>query len=175
MTCGVPMELMITISGTCTCRCFPTKNVFVKIPIVNSKGESTCKVISSLGKDNIPLNVTAIMTEKQVGDLLPHLCIDSTIILSIFAGRVADTGRDPCHVVKSSVDMVKGFKGTEVLWASTRELYNVIQAEEVGCHIITMPYTLIKKMDLFGKDLNEYSRETAETFFLDATSSGFKI
>lgn len=151
------------------------KNVFVKVPIVNSKGESMAEVISSLGRDNIQVNVTAIMTAEQVGNLVTYLNGDYKIILSIFAGRIADTGRDPCQIVKTSVEMVKKLKNTEVLWASTREPYNIIQAEEIGCDVITIPYALIKKMDLFGKDLNEYSRETAETFFLDAVNSGYTI
>ena len=151
------------------------KNVFVKIPIVNSDGDSTAEVISSLGKDNVPLNVTAIMTEEQVHSLLGSIVDDQRLILSIFAGRIADTGRDPCKVVKSSVDMVQKLKNIEVLWASTREVYNVVQAEQVGCHIITMTYSLIKKLDLLGKNLNEYSRETAEMFYSDAKSSGYKI
>jgi transaldolase len=151
------------------------QNVFVKIPVINSKGESTKEVISSLAKEGIPLNLTAIMTETQVESLLSYIDVDSKLILSIFAGRIADTGCDPCPIVKSTVDMVKNFQNIEVLWASTREVYNVIQAEKVGCNIITMPYSFIKKLQLFGKDLNEYSRETAETFFLDAKRSGFKI
>ena len=133
------------------------------------------EVISSLGRDNIQVNVTAIMTAEQVGNLVTYLNGDYKIILSIFAGRIADTGRDPCQIVKTSVEMVKKLKNTEVLWASTREPYNIIQAEEIGCDVITIPYALIKKMDLFGKDLNEYSRETAETFFLDAVNSGYTI
>tara|TARA_A200000113_G_C8747555_1_gene316802 strand:- start:51 stop:764 length:714 start_codon:yes stop_codon:yes gene_type:complete len=151
------------------------KNVYVKIPVINSKGESTKDVISSLVKEGVPVNLTAIMTDKQVESLLSYVDVDSNLILSIFAGRIADTGCDPCPIVKSSVVMANNFKNIEVLWASTREVYNVIQAQSVGCHIITMPYTFIKKLDLFGKDLNEYSRETAETFFLDAKNSGFKI
>ena len=151
------------------------ENVFAKIPIVNSKGNSMAEVISILGKEGIPLNITAIMTSKQVENLIPFLTREAKIIFSIFAGRIADTGRNPCPVVKSSVEMVKKFKNAEVLWASTREVYNVVQAEEVGCHIITIPYALIKKMDLFGKDLADYSRETAEAFYLDAVKSGFKI
>ncbi|MAC67600.1 MAG: transaldolase [Proteobacteria bacterium] len=151
------------------------KNVFVKIPIVNSKGESTKEVIASLGKEGIPLNLTAIMNANQVDGLLSYIDADFRIILSVFAGRIADTGCDPCPIVKSTVNMVRNFKKIEVLWASTREVYNVVQAENVGCHIITMPYAFIKKLQLFGKDLNEYSRETAETFFLDARSSGYEI
>ena len=151
------------------------QNVFVKIPVINSKGESTKEVISSLAKEGIPLNLTAIMTENQVENLLPYIDVDSRLILSIFAGRIADTGCDPCPIVKSMVCMTKNFGNIEVLWASTREVYNVIQAENVGCHIITMPYSFIEKLQFFGKDLNEVSRETAETFFLDARSSGYKI
>ena len=150
-------------------------NVIVKIPVVNSQGESMAEVISSLGKEGIPLNLTAIMTERQVENLLGRVNSDSKLILSIFAGRIADTGRNPSPIVESAVKMVREFKNAEVLWASTREVYNIIQAEEAGCHIITMPYSLIKKMDAFGKDLNEYSRETAETFFQDALNSGYKI
>ena len=150
-------------------------NVIVKIPVVNSQGESMAEVISSLGNEGIPLNLTAIMTERQVENLLGRVNSDSKLILSIFAGRIADTGRNPSPIVESSVKMVREFKNAEVLWASTREVYNIIQAEEAGCHIITMPYSLIKKMDAFGKDLNEYSRETAETFFQDALNSGYKI
>ena len=151
------------------------ENVFVKVPVVNSKGESTCAVVSSLIKDKISLNLTAIMTERQIETLLVNIDKDSKVILSVFAGRIADTGRDPCPMIKSAVEAVKDFDNTEVLWASTREVYNIIQAEEIGCHIITMPYSLIKKLDLFEKDLNEYSRETAEAFFLDAVRSGYKI
>ena len=151
------------------------KNVYVKIPVTNSRGESTKEVISSLIKEGIPLNLTAIMTAYQVESLLSHVAVDSRVILSIFAGRIADTGCDPCPIVESAVTMANNFENIEVLWASTREVYNVVQAENVGCHIITMPYSFIEKLQFFGKDLNEVSRETAETFFLDARSSGYKI
>ena len=151
------------------------ENVYVKIPIVNSKGESTAEVISSLGKDNVPLNVTAIMSMEQVEDLLMNIVENQRLILSIFAGRIADTGRDARAVVQSSVGLVKGLRNIEVLWASTREVYNIIQAEEAGCQIITMTYALIKKLDLLGKNLNDYSRETAEMFYSDAVNSGYKI
>lgn len=150
-------------------------NVFVKIPIVNSRGKSTSDVISALGKDGVKLNITAIMTTKQIEELLSSLNVDQRLILSIFSGRIADTGRDPCQIISSAVTLTKDLKNTEILWASTREVYNIVQANQIGCHIITMPYVLIKKLDLFEKNLDDYSRETAETFYLDAKRAGYMI
>lgn len=147
------------------------ENVYVKIPITNTRGESSIPLIERLSKDGVKVNVTAVFTVAQVIDVAKVLI--GPAILSIFCGRIADTGRNPstfCHLAAT-------FCGTnvEVLWASTRELLNIKQAEECGCDIITVPNDLLKKMNLIGKDLTEYSLETVKMFRDDAKASGFSL
>jgi transaldolase len=143
-------------------------NVFVKVPITNTFGEWSGPVIRKLLADGIKVNITAVMTMKQVLALQEDLSWDTQVIISIFAGRVADTGRDPVGTMKAASHVLRHLSGARLLWASPREIYNVVQAEQAGCHIITLPPELIKKLDGFGKDLNEYSLETVKQFHEDA-------
>ena len=152
------------------------KNVYVKIPITNSEGESTIPLIRELTKQGVKLNVTAIMTMPQTLDTVLALKGGAPSIVSIFAGRIADTGRDPVPLMQAASALCSGTDpNIELLWASTREVYNIVQAELCGCHIITSPPDLIKKMTMFNKDLTQLSLETVRTFKADAESAGFKL
>ena len=152
------------------------KNVYVKVPIVNSKGKYTVDVIKKLINEDVKLNITAIMTYEQVLKLKPLLKKNTKMILSIFAGRIADTGVDPTLTIKKTIKLVKNFKYVEILWASPREVLNIYEAENVGCHIITVTPSLIKKFfDLRNYNLDRYSTETAKMFYIDAKKSKFKI
>ena len=151
------------------------KNVYVKIPITNTKSESSVPLIKKLTSDGLNLNVTAMLTLQQVKDVAGNIPDDASIIISMFAGRIADTGRDPIPYMKEAKSILKNKKGAELLWASSRELLNLFQAEECGCEIITMTNDLIKKFKLIGKDLGELSLDTVKMFYNDATSAGFKI
>lgn len=152
-----------------------SENIYVKIPVVNTKGEFNKNVINTLAKENVKLNITAVFTIDQVKDILENLEKDSHAIISIFAGRIADTGVDPMDLVKESVELAKEYKNVEILWASCRELYNIFQAEDSGCHIITVQNSILDKLDNVGKDLTKYSVETVQDFFEDANSLGFSI
>lgn len=152
-----------------------SENIYVKIPVVNTKSEFNKNVISTLSKENIKLNITAVFTIDQVKDILETLEKDTHAIISIFAGRIADTGVDPIDLVKESVELAKEYKNVEILWASCRELYNIFQAENSGCHIITVQNSVLDKLDNVGKDLTKYSVETVQDFFKDANSLGFSI
>lgn len=152
-----------------------SENIYVKIPVVNTKGEFNKNVINTLSKENVKLNITAVFTIDQVKDILENLEKDSNAIISIFAGRIADTGVDPIDLVKESVELAKEYKNVEILWASCRELYNIFQAENSGCHIITVQNSILDKLDNVGKDLTKYSVETVQDFFEDANSLGFSI
>ncbi|WP_304576267.1 transaldolase [Romboutsia ilealis] len=152
-----------------------SENIYVKIPVVNTKGKFNKNVINILSKENIKLNITAVFTIEQVKDILENLEKDSHVIISIFAGRIADTGVDPIDLVKESVELAKEYKNVEILWASCRELYNIFQAENSGCHIITVQNSILDKLDNVGKDLTKYSIETVQDFFKDANSLGFSI
>ena len=151
------------------------KNVYVKIPITNSKGKSSFNLIKKLSDEGIKLNITAITTFEQMIKLKKHLNKKVPCVISIFAGRIADTGRDPSNYVKKGVKMFKTHKKAEILWASTREVYNIVQANNIGCHIITVPPDLIKKISLFNKNLKSYSLETVKDFYNDAEKSKYKI
>lgn len=151
------------------------KNVSVKIPITNTKGKKTKQLIRSLCSQRVMCNVTAIFTIQQVEELLEELPKDSSAILSIFAGRIADTGLDAKKIIKQAVNLVKDFPNIKILWASPREVYNLFDAEECGCHIITMQPDLINKLSLLNKDLNEYSLETVKAFYKDALSSSYSL
>lgn len=152
------------------------KNVYVKIPIVNTKGKSTKNVIQKLLNENIKLNITAIMKYEQIFNLRSLFNKNSKMILSIFAGRIADTGVDPTHDIKKSLKLVKNYKNIEILWASPREVLNIYQAEKIGCHIITVTPNLIKKfIELKNYNLNQYSIETSKMFYNDAVKSKYKI
>ena len=150
-------------------------NVFIKIPITNTKGESSITLIKKLVADGLKLNVTAIMTIEQVKAVAEVLSPKIQSVVSVFAGRIADTGRDPMPIMKECVEILKNNPMAELLWASPREVLNVYQAEECGCHIITIVPDLIKKLSCENKDLAEFSLETVQMFYNDAISLGFKI
>ena len=152
-----------------------SENIYVKIPVVNTSGKFNKNIINILSKENIKLNITAVFTIEQVKDILENLGKDSHVIISIFAGRIADTGVDPIDLVKESVELAKEYKNVEILWASCRELYNIFQAENSACHIITVQNSILDKLDNVGKDLTKYSIETVQDFFKDANSLGFSI
>ena len=150
-------------------------NVYVKIPITNTKGESSSMLIKDLNWSGIKINVTAITTFKQVYETFKDLPYKRGVYISIFAGRIADTGVSPSGIIMNAVDLVEKTE-VEIIWASPREVYNIYQAERVGCHIITCTPELIAKYELLkGKDLTEYSRETVQLFFNDAVKAGFKL
>ncbi len=151
------------------------KNVYVKIPVVNSKGSFTGKIIEKLNKQNIKLNITAVYTSKQTKQILRLINKKTKVIISIFVGRAADTGKDPIPEIVKSVSLAKKFKNVEILWASVREPYNYLQSKQLGCHIITIPPTIIEKIEKFGKSFNQLSKETVNSFLVDSKKSNFKI
>ena len=151
------------------------KNVYVKIPVVNSKGVFMGKIIKELNNKNIKLNITAVYTAKQTQRILKSINKKSKVIVSIFAGRAGDTGKDPIPEIKKSIALSKKFKNVEILWASVREPYNYIQAKQLDCHIITVPPSIIEKIENFGKSFNQLTKETVKTFLIDSKKSKFKI
>ena len=151
------------------------KNIYVKVPVVNSKNKFTGRVIKELNNQNIKLNITAVYTAKQTQKILNKINKKTKVIISIFAGRAADTGKDPVPEFKKSIKMAKKFKNVEILWASVREPYNYTQAKELGCHIITIPPTVIEKIEKFGKSFNQLTIETVKAFLVDSRKSNFKI
>ena len=151
------------------------KHVNVKIPVTNTKGEFCGPLVERLSKQGVQLNVTAVMTLDQVKRITERLHADTPAIISVFAGRIADTGRDPVPVMAESVRIMKAKPKSELIWASPRELLNIFQADDVGCHIITATNDILKKLSLVGKDLDQYSLETVEMFCKDASAAGFKI
>lgn len=152
------------------------KNVYVKIPIINTQEKSSLTIIKKLIDKKIQVNITAVMTQKQIVDSLNTLGNSRGNIISIFAGRIADTGIDPIPFMKFGVDLLKKISpNSKILWASPREVLNVYQADQIGCHIITLADNELKKLDLKGKDLDEFSKETVTMFYNDALSSKFKI
>ena len=151
------------------------KNVYVKIPVSNSKGVFMGKLIKELNNLNIKLNITAVYSSAQTKKILKLLNKKSKVIISIFAGRAGDTGKDPIPEFKKSISLAKKFKNVEILWASVREPYNFIQAKQLGCHIITVPPATIEKIENFGKSFDKLTKETVKAFFSDAKSAGFKI
>ena len=151
------------------------ENIYVKIPITNTKSESSVDLIESLSNKGVKLNVTAIMTTEQVEKVLPALKQGPGGYISVFAGRIADTGENPLEVMIEVVKMLDSNPKLELIWASPRELYNVIQADDIGCHIITATNDILKKLPTLGKDLNEFSLETVKMFYDDAVEAGFSI
>jgi len=151
------------------------ENVYVKIPVTNSKGVFMGKIIKELNNKNIKLNITAVYSVKQTQKILKLINKKSKVIISIFAGRAADTGKDPVPEFKKSISLAKKFKNVEILWASVREPYNYIQAKQLGCHIITVPPSTIVKIENFGKSFDQLTKETVKAFYTDAKSAGFKI
>ena len=151
------------------------KNVYVKVPITNSKGMLMGKVIKKLNKDKIKLNITAVYTAKQTRYILKNIDKKTKVIISIFAGRMADAGKDPVPEFKKSLNLSKKFKNVEILWASTREPYNFIQAKHLRCHIITAPPGIIEKIEKFGKTFQDLTIDTVKAFLIDSKKSNFKI
>ena len=151
------------------------KNIHVKIPVQNTQGQFTGALIKKLHGEGIALNVTAILTINQLRKVSECLRGDAPSIVSVFAGRIADTGVDPIPAMKECARILKPLAKCELLWASSREVLNVVQAEECGCHIITVSNDILKKLSMLGRDLDEMSLDTVKTFFEDSTKSGFKI
>ena len=151
------------------------KNVYVKIPVVNSKGNFTGKTIKELNNKNIKLNITAVYSAKETKKILKVINKKTKVIISIFAGRAADSGKDPIPEFKKSIKLAKKYKNVEILWASVREPYNYTQAKQLGCHIITVPPSTIEKIEKFGKSFNNLMLETVKTFLIDSKKSCFKL
>ncbi len=151
------------------------KNVFVKVPVVNSKNKFSNKIIRELNKNNIKLNITAVYTSRQVEKILKIINKKTKVIISIFAGRAGDVGKDPVPEFVKSIKMAKRYKNVEILWASVREPYNYTQAKQIGCHIITIPPAIIEKIQNFGKSFDQLTQETVKNFLIDSKKSNFKI
>ena len=151
------------------------KNVYVKVPVANSKGKFMGKVINILNKKNIKLNITAVYSTKQTKKVLNKINKKTKVIISIFAGRMADVGKDPIPEFKNSIRIAKKYKNVEILWASTREPYNFLQAKKLKCHIITVPPSIILKIIKFGKSFQELTTDTVKGFLTDSKKSDFKL
>ena len=151
------------------------KNIYVKIPLITSKGKFTGQAIRELNNKNIKLNITAVYTASQTEKILKLVNKKTKLIISIFAGRAADTGKDPVPEFKKSIRMAKKFKNVEILWASVREPYNYLQAKQLGCQIITIPPSIIEKIEKFGKSFDQLTKETVKAFLVDSKKSRFKI
>tara|TARA_X000000950_G_scaffold64087_1_gene78532 strand:+ start:50 stop:748 length:699 start_codon:yes stop_codon:yes gene_type:complete len=151
------------------------RNIYVKVPVVNSKNKFTGKVIKELNRQNIKLNITAVYTAKQAQKILRHINKKTKVIISIFAGRAGDVGKDPLPEFKKSLEISKKFKNVEILWASVREPYNYTQAKQINCHIITIPPSIIEKIEKFGKSFNQLTTETVKAFLGDSKKSNFRI
>ena len=150
-------------------------NVYVKIPVTNTKGESASTLVGRLARQGVKVNVTAMMNLRQVREVVPELIQGPGGYVSIFAGRIADSGLDPVPVMREVVEHLRPYPTVELLWASPREVLNILQADEIGCHIITVTNDLIKKIALFGKDLDEFSLETVKMFYNDAKAAGYSL
>ena len=151
------------------------KNVYVKVPVVNSRNIFTGQVIKELNNSDIKLNITAVYSSKQTKKILKVINKKTEVIISIFAGRAGDTGKDPIPEIKKSIKLAKKFMNVEILWASVREPYNYLQAKQLGCHIITIPPPIIKKIQKFGKSFDQLTQETVKAFLIDSKKSNFKI
>jgi len=151
------------------------ENVYVKIPVTNTRGESSVPLIRSLAEAKVKQNVTALMTLAQVRDVAEALRHGPPACVSVFAGRIADTGRDPVPLMAAAVALLAPYPQLELIWASPRELLNIFQADAIGCHIITVTHDLLKKLALVGKDLDEYSLDTVKMFRNDAVKAGFRL
>lgn len=152
-----------------------SENVYTKIPVTNTKGESSAEVVRRLSGEGIKVNVTALLTLDQVRSVTASLAAHTPACVSVFAGRIADTGRDPIPMMASAVEVLKEIPSAELIWASPRELLNVFQADAIGCHIITATNDILKKLALVGKDLSTYSLDTVKMFYTDAVASGFTV
>lgn len=151
------------------------KNVHVKIPITNTRRESSLPLIKKLSSQGLPLNITALMSLEQVKGVAQSIDGSPSVIVSVFAGRIADTGRDPMPLMEAALELLKDRPQAELLWASPRELLNIFQADQIGCHIITATNDILEKLALVGKDLEDYSLETVKMFYNDAKAAGFSI
>lgn len=150
-------------------------NVYVKMPITNTKGESSLDVIRKLADAGVKQNVTALMTLDQIQSVIPTLAQGPSAYISVFAGRIADTGRDPLPFMQAAIKLMQPYPQLELIWASPRELFNIFQAHNIGCHIITVTNDIINKMNIIGKDLQQFSLETVELFYKDATAAGYTL
>jgi len=152
------------------------ENVYVKIPVTNTRGESSVKVVRNLAEAGVKVNVTAMTTLSQVQEMSGEALSDGPpSYLSVFAGRIADTGRDPVSIMADAVEMCSAYPNIELIWASPRELLNIFQADAIGCHIITVTNDILKKLSLVGKDLSEFSLDTVKMFFNDAVKAGYNL
>jgi len=151
------------------------KNIYVKVPVINSKNQFMGEVINKLNNQNIKLNITAVYTSKQTQKILKHINKKTKVIISIFAGRMADTGKDPIPHFRKSIKIAKKYKNVQILWASVREPYNYLQAKQIGCQIITVPPAIIDKIEKFGKNYNYLTQQTVKNFLIDSKKSKFKI
>tara|TARA_Y100000816_G_scaffold240974_1_gene187698 strand:+ start:257 stop:952 length:696 start_codon:yes stop_codon:yes gene_type:complete len=151
------------------------KNVYVKVPYINSKGHFMGKVIKELNKNKIKLNITAVYTSNQTKKILSKLDKKTKVIISIFAGRMSDAGKDPIREIKKSIIYAKKYKNVKILWASTREAYNYLHARKLGCDIITVPPSIIKKIEAFGKSFQSLTVDTVKAFLADSKKSKFKL
>ena len=151
------------------------KNVYVKVPVVNSNGKFMSRIIKELNNQNIKINITAVYNAKQTEKILDLINKKTKVIISIFVGRASDTGKDPIPEIKKSISLAKKFKNVEILWASVREPFNYIQAKQLGCHIITIPPKIIEKIENFGKSFDQLTKETVKAFLVDSKKSKFKI
>jgi transaldolase len=151
------------------------KNVYVKIPVTNTRRESAAELVRCLAGEGIQLNVTALMTLEQVSTISKALEDHASCYISVFAGRIADTGRDPMPLMRDAVEIMSPYQNQELIWASPREFLNIFHANEIGCHIITVTHDLLKKSTLIGKDLDEFSLDTVKMFYEDARKAGYQL
>jgi transaldolase len=151
------------------------ENVYVKVPVTNTRGDSSRGIVTALSREGVKLNVTALLTVAQVREVVGFLSPSTPAIISVFAGRIADTGRDPVPIMTEAVRIARALPLAQVLWASPREVLNVYQAEQCGCHIVTATPAVLQKLKLRGKDLTELSRETVQMFYDDARQSGYSL
>jgi transaldolase len=151
------------------------ENVFIKIPVTNTRSESTAGLVKELSNAGVKLNITAMMTFRQVVEISNALTDGAPAYLSVFAGRIADTGRDPLPIMTATVELLRLRPGQELIWASARELLNVFQADQIGCHVITVTLDILRKLNLTGKNLDEFSLETVKMFREDAVKAGYTL
>ena len=151
------------------------ENVYVKIPITNTKGESSVPLVAALSENGVKVNVTAMFTVEQVQSVIPGLSKGPGSYVSVFAGRIADAGLDPLPIMREVLGLIKDYPDIELIWASPRELYNVVQANDIGCDIITATNSILKKLPSLGKDLNQFSLETVQMFYDDASEAGYTL
>ena len=151
------------------------ENVYVKIPVTNTRGEPSCRLIRKLSRAGLHLNVTALLTLEQVHEIASCLADGPSSYVSVFAGRVADTGVDPVPLMAAAVEALRPYRNVELIWASSREILNLFQADAVGCHVITVTHDMLRKLGLVGKDLQEYSLETVRMFYDDGQKAGYAL